>query len=72
MQDDPDQRPERKELGRDMTPHDRSELATIMGRHFEEIDALLGYTHGPVAVHRNDLILVDNAEITFEVSGGLN
>ena len=50
--------PSRKELGRGIVRYDQTELARIMGHHSEEIVALLGYTHGPVAVHRNDLILL--------------
>lgn len=29
-----------------------------MGRRSDEIEALLGYAYGPVAVHRDDLVML--------------
>ena len=46
------------ELGRGIARYGADELRRIAGCRSEAIDACLGYTLGPVAVHRNDLILV--------------
>ena len=31
-------------------------IRRIAGHHSQEIDAILGYEYGPVAVHRDDMI----------------
>jgi glutamate 5-kinase len=48
----------RDELARGITRYNDQELRQILGCHSDEISGRLGYAYGPVAVHRNDLILV--------------
>ncbi|MGQ9491306.1 MAG: glutamate 5-kinase [Anaerolineae bacterium] len=50
--------PKGKELARGITRYSSTDLERIRGHHSDEIAELLGYTLGPVAVHRNDMILV--------------
>jgi glutamate 5-kinase len=45
------------ELARGTVRYNSDALGLIAGRHSAEIRTILGYAHGPVAVHRNDLIL---------------
>ncbi len=47
-----------KELARGIVRYGSEELRRIAGRHSDKIAAELGYTYGPVAVHRNDMIVV--------------
>ncbi len=49
--------PRREELARGITRYDSEELSNIQGCQSNEIAQRLGYAYGPVAVHRNDLIL---------------
>jgi glutamate 5-kinase len=51
-------RPDGRELARGIARYNSTEMAQILGCHSDEIDGRLGYAYGPVAVHRNDLILV--------------
>jgi glutamate 5-kinase len=51
-------RASRDELARGITRYNDQELRQILGCHSDEISGRLGYAYGPVAVHRNDLILV--------------
>ena len=46
------------ELARGIARYSSSELERIRGHHSNQISDRLGYAYGPVAVHRNDLILV--------------
>ena len=46
------------EIARGTTRYGNAELQQILGCHSDEIAGRLGYAYGPVAVHRNDLILV--------------
>ncbi|HSG16774.1 MAG TPA: glutamate 5-kinase [Anaerolineae bacterium] len=46
------------EVARGTTRYGSAELRQIIGCHSDEIVRRLGYAYGPVAVHRNDLILV--------------
>ena len=48
----------RDELARGIARYNHQELRQILGCHSDEISGRLGYAYGPVAVHRNDLILV--------------
>jgi glutamate 5-kinase len=48
----------RGELARGITRYDSRELDLIRGCRSQEIADRLGYAYGPVAVHRNDLILL--------------
>jgi glutamate 5-kinase len=50
--------PERKPLARGIARYSSAELAHIKGCHSDQISECLGYTHGPVAVHRNDMIVL--------------
>lgn len=49
---------EQNELGRGIVRYSSRDLAQIAGRHSDEIVKYLGYGYGPVAVHRNDMILL--------------
>jgi glutamate 5-kinase len=51
-------RPNGRELARGIARYNSAEMERIMGCRSDEIDGRLGYAYGPVAVHRNDLILV--------------
>jgi glutamate 5-kinase len=46
------------ELARGTTRYGSAEMRQILGCHSDEIAGRLGYAYGPVAVHRNDLILL--------------
>lgn len=45
-------------LARGIARYDSADLTRILGCRSDQIEARLGYEHGPVAVHRNDMILV--------------
>ena len=45
-------------LARGITRYSGSDLSQIAGFRSEKIESRLGYAYGPVAVHRNDLILL--------------
>ena len=47
-----------KELARGISRYSSEDLRRIAGQHSDTIADELGYAYGPVAVHRNDLILV--------------
>ena len=47
----------REELARGIARYDSDEMNRIRGCQSQEIAERLGYAYGPVAVHRNDLIL---------------
>jgi glutamate 5-kinase len=51
-------RPDHSELARGTTRYGSAELRQIIGCHSDKIIERLGYAYGPVAVHRNDLILL--------------
>ncbi len=48
----------RNELARGIARYDSEDLERIKGRRSDQIADCLGYVYGPVAVHRNDLIMV--------------
>jgi len=50
--------PAGRELARGIARYGHRAMRRIAGCHSNEIEARLGYAYGPVAVHRNDLILV--------------
>lgn len=52
-----------KLLARGITRYQSSDLALIRGCRSDDIEARLGYAYGPVAVHRNDLILLQESEM---------
>jgi glutamate 5-kinase len=47
-----------KELARGIVRYTSHDLERLQGCQSRDIEARLGYAYGPVAVHRNDLILV--------------
>lgn len=47
-----------REFARGLVRYDSEALGRIRGRRSEEIERILSYSYGPVAVHRNDLILL--------------
>ena len=49
---------QQKELARGIARYRSSDMTAIAGCRSREIEARLGYAYGPVAVHRNDLILL--------------
>jgi glutamate 5-kinase len=49
---------QQKELARGIVRYTSQELVRLQGCQSKDIEAHLGYAYGPVAVHRNDLILV--------------
>lgn len=53
--------PDDDEIAHGLVRYGRDELERIMGRRSELIVELLGYTYGPAAIHRNDLILMHEA-----------
>lgn len=48
----------RREVARGIVRYASEDLQRIVGCHSDEIQAVLGYTYGNVAIHRNDLILL--------------
>ncbi|MCB0036118.1 MAG: glutamate 5-kinase [Anaerolineales bacterium] len=46
------------EIGRGITRYRSQDLSLIAGCQSDEIDQKLGYAYGPVAIHRNDFILL--------------
>ncbi|MCD0163984.1 glutamate 5-kinase, partial [Deinococcus sp. 6YEL10] len=44
------------EIARGLTRYDAADLTRIAGRHSRDIEGLLGFTYGPEAVHRDDLV----------------
>ena len=49
--------PDGREVGRGIVRYDRDDLERIQGCRSDEISERLGYAYGPVAIHRDDLIL---------------
>lgn len=47
-----------KSLARGITRYNSTDMVRIVGCQSDEIETRLGYAYGPVAVHRNDLILL--------------
>lgn len=45
-------------IARGLTRYGSEDLRKIAGHHSHEIEDLLGFTHGDVAVHRDDLVLM--------------
>ncbi len=50
--------PDGAQLARGIARYDSADLTRILGCRSDQIEAKLGYEYGPVAVHRNDMILV--------------
>ncbi|MCB0115223.1 MAG: glutamate 5-kinase [Caldilineaceae bacterium] len=51
--------PEGPTLARGIARYNSHDLARIRGCQSAEIDKVLGYAYGPVAIHRNDMILLE-------------
>jgi glutamate 5-kinase len=51
--------PEGNEIARGLAAYSSDDLRRIQGHHSNEFNALLGFHNGDVAVHRDDLVLVD-------------
>jgi glutamate 5-kinase len=47
-----------RDLAKGIVRYSSAALAKISGHHSDDIEAQLGYAYGPVAVHRNDMILI--------------
>lgn len=59
-----------RELGRGIVRYASDDLHQIMGHHSDKIEAILGFGFGPVAIHRNDMVLlVENAPAGKKVLG---
>jgi glutamate 5-kinase len=50
--------PEVGPIGRGIVNYRAADLGRILGRHSEEIEALLGYHYGDEVIHRDDLVLL--------------
>jgi glutamate 5-kinase len=50
--------PQGRDLGHGVAQYNSEALVQIAGRHSNEISTLIGYDYGPVAVHRDDLVLL--------------
>ncbi|PNY83030.1 glutamate 5-kinase [Deinococcus koreensis] len=48
--------PDGREIARGLTRYSSADLGRILGRHSREIEDVLGFTYGPEAVHRDDLV----------------
>lgn len=48
--------PDGSEVARGLTRYRAADLTRIAGRHSRDIEGLLGFTYGPEAVHRDDLV----------------
>ncbi|WP_036821851.1 PUA domain-containing protein, partial [Photobacterium sanctipauli] len=45
-------------LARGISRYSSADLAKIAGKHSQDIHKVLGYEYGPVAVHRDDLVVI--------------
>ncbi len=50
--------PEGRDLAHGVVQYNSEALFAVAGKHSNEIESILGYEYGPVAVHRDDLILL--------------
>lgn len=46
-----------RDIAHGVTRYNSDALRRIAGHHSQQIDAILGYEYGPVAVHRDDMIV---------------
>lgn len=46
-----------KDLAHGVTHYNSDALRMIAGQHSQDINKILGYEHGSVAVHRDDMIV---------------
>jgi glutamate 5-kinase len=54
------------DLARGLTRYGSDSLARILGRRSGDIEGVLGYEYGPVAVHRDDLIMLGGSDAREE------
>lgn len=47
-----------RELARGICRYNSADMALIAGKHSDDIETCLGYGYGPVAIHRDDLVLL--------------
>jgi glutamate 5-kinase len=47
-----------RDIAHGVTRYNSDALRRIAGHHSQEIDAILGYEYGPVAMHRDDMIVI--------------
>ena len=47
---------EGRDIAHGVSRYNSDALRLIAGQHSQQIDAILGYEYGPVAVHRDDMI----------------
>ncbi|MCE7537241.1 glutamate 5-kinase [Aliivibrio fischeri] len=45
-------------IARGISRYSSDDLSKILGKHSQDIYAVLGYEYGPVAIHRDDLVLI--------------
>ncbi|MNW67792.1 Glutamate 5-kinase [compost metagenome] len=50
--------PQGSELARGICRYDHLELEKLRGVHSDQIEAVLGYGYGAVAIHRDDMVLL--------------
>jgi glutamate 5-kinase len=55
-----------EEIARGVAVYNHKDVRTIMGRHSDEIDAVLGYSNGDTIIHRDDLVRVREFKQTEE------
>jgi glutamate 5-kinase len=48
-----------REIARGLAQYRASDLVLIAGRHSSQIEDVLGFTYGPEAVHRDDMVLLE-------------
>ncbi|GAA0788717.1 MULTISPECIES: glutamate 5-kinase [Pseudomonadati] len=51
-------------LGKGISRYCAADLRKISGKHSNEIEDILGYDYGDAAVHRNDMVVLENKEKT--------
>lgn len=54
--------PEKHDLAHGVSRYSSEALSAVMGRHSADIEKILGYEYGPVAVHRDDLIMLGGSD----------
>jgi glutamate 5-kinase len=47
-----------KELARGIVRYEANDIHKIKGHHSDQIESILGYDHGSVVIHRDDLVLL--------------
>ncbi len=53
-----------RELARGLVNYDAGDLARIRGQRSDQIESILGFSYGDEAIHRNQLVLRHNREVT--------